>query len=374
MQFLKGKSIFKKREACAYSVYGSHECNPYNFESFAGKGFSNNAIVYRAISLIARSMASVEFDVNDDRNPKLAAQISAFLANPCESYDTARILDAITTYLLIAGNSYMYLSNEYPFSMQVLRPDRVEIVPTRDKTSVDHYIYRTHEGSVAITDVNNVIHLKFFNPMSDWYGLSPLQAAAKSVDQHTAVSEHNLSILKNGGRPSGCLVLRNGADNLTDRQREQLMDGIRESYSGTNNAGRVMILEGDFEWKDLSKSPKDLDFFLGKNISAREIAQVFGIPPMLIGIQGDSTFSNYREARYHLWEDTILPILNQFIAAFNKWLYENVSTSIKIGVNMDKISALSFKRDQLWKRVSDCNFLTIDEKRAFLGYPPMNAS
>ena len=152
------------------------------------------------------------------------------------------------------------------------------------------------------------------------------------------------------------------------------MDGIRESYSGTNNAGRVMILEGDFEWKDLSKSPKDLDFFLGKNISAREIAQVFGIPPMLIGIQGDSTFSNYREARYHLWEDTILPILNQFISAFNKWLYENVSTSVKIGINMDKISALSFKRDQLWKRISDCNFLTIDEKRAFLGYPPMNAS
>jgi len=59
-----------------------------------------------------------------------------------------------------------------------------------------------------------------------------------------------------------------------------------------------MILEGDFDWKEMGLSPKDLDFIEGKNLSSREIAQAFGVPPMLVGVPGDSTFSDYREARF----------------------------------------------------------------------------
>lgn len=363
MQLLKS---FKKRDVFAYDVYADQECNAYNYESFVREGFIKNVVVYRAISLISQCVGSVEFIVSDDSRNFDA--LESFLQFPNKSQSMQQLLEAVTSYLLLSGNAFMYMSCDAgTLSMQALRPDRVEIIPSKVQSSVECYVYSVNGRNVKITDTDNMIHVRFFNPINDWYGLSPLQPTASSIDQHNAVSTHNLSILRNGGRPSGCLMVKNGSDGLTDQQREQLRQGLKDSYSGTKNAGKIMILEGDFDWKEIGKTPKELDFFSGKNVSAREIAQAFGIPPMLIGIQGDSMFANYREARFHLWEDTILPIVNKFVDGLNKWIHNVIDKNVTISVNLDKIPALSYKRDNLWKRISNCDFLTVEEKREMLG-------
>lgn len=369
MQIFKDKD--QPKVVRAYNVCDFNECNDLNYEVFAREGFSKNVVVYRSISLIAKALASVEFNITGDpRSNWVRKKIHAFVNNRSSKHSLLRSIEPIVSYLLISGNAYIYINNGINPSMQVLRPDRVEIIPSNDNTSVDYYVYRAGDKTFKIQDVHNLIHLKFFNPLNDWYGLSPLHAAAQSVDQHNSVSCHNISLLKNGGRPSGCLIL-NADKTFTDVQREQLKTGLRDAYSGTSNAGKMMVLEGDFQWKELGKTPKDLDFFTGKNISAREIAQAYGIPPMLIGIQGDSSFANYREARFHLWEDTILPLASYIFGEINRWIRENIDQNVSISMNLDKIPALSFKRDMLWRRMSDCDFLTVEEKREFLGLPPL---
>jgi phage portal protein BeeE len=40
-----------------------------------------------------------------------------------------------------------------------------------------------------------------------------------------------------------------------------------------------------------------MDFMETKHSAAREIALAFGVPPMLLAIPGDNTYSNYQEAR-----------------------------------------------------------------------------
>ena len=47
----------------------------------------------------------------------------------------------------------------------------------------------------------------------------------------------------------------------------------------------------------MSLSPKDMDFIEAKHVAAREIALALGVPPMLLGIPGDNTYSNYQEAQ-----------------------------------------------------------------------------
>lgn len=367
--------LFKGKDPCrvvhAYNVCDFDECSDLNYEVFAREGFSKNVVVYRSVSLIAKAVASIELNIKGDPcNNLVYRRINRFLKAPSEKRSFSQTLESVVSYLLISGNAYIYMNNSIKPSMQVLRPDRVEIVPSNDNTSVDYYVYRAGDKAFKVKDLSKIIHLKFFNPLNDWYGLSPLHAAAQSVDQHNSVSSHNLSLLKNGGRPSGCLML-NADKAFTDIQREQLKTGIREAYSGSSNAGRIMVLEGDFQWKELGKTPKDLDFFTGKTISAREIAQAFGIPPMLIGIQGDSSFANYREARFHLWEDTILPLATYIFGEVNRWIHENIDQNLSISMDLDKIPALSYKRDMLWKRMEDCDFLTVEEKREVLGLPPL---
>lgn len=102
---------------------------------------------------------------------------------------------------------------------------------------------------------------------------------------------------------------------------------------------------------------------------AREIAQAFGVPAMLVGVPGESTFANYKEARFHLWEDTILPLLDIILRSLNRALEDEFDA--KIVYDIERIPALSQRRETLWQRLESASFLTDNEKREALGYGPL---
>jgi HK97 family phage portal protein len=202
--------------------------------------------------------------------------------------------------------------------------------------------------------------------------MSPIEVAAHAIDQHNAVAGHNLALLQNGGRPTGALQVNpQDQDILTEEQRTRLREELQKAHEGSRNAGRIMILEGDIQWKEMGLSPKDLDFIEGKNLSAREIAQVYGVPPMLVGVPGDATFANYKEARYHLWEDTILPHMEMIKGELNHWLAPLFGENLTLDYDTDSIPALAPKREALWAKLENASFLTMNEKRELVGYPPV---
>ena len=99
----------------------------------------------------------------------------------------------------------------------------------------------------------------------------------------------------NSARPSGALVYTSGGA-LTPDQFERLKRELADNFSGARNAGRPLLLEGGLDWRAMSLSPRDLDFLESKHAAAREIALALGVPPMLLAIPGDNTYSNYQEA------------------------------------------------------------------------------
>lgn len=121
----------------------------------------------------------------------------------------------------------------------------------------------------------------------------------------------------------------------------------------------------------MSISPKDMDFIEFKNSAAREIALAFGVPPQLLGINGDNTYSNMQEARLALWEETLLPLLDKISSALTNWFEQWFSSEIVIDFDRDAISALTDKRENLWSKIAASNFMTINEKRAFVGLGPV---
>jgi HK97 family phage portal protein len=115
---------------------------------------------------------------------------------------------------------------------------------------------------------------------------------------------------------------------LTDEQFRRLKEMIEEDFTGAVNSGKPMILEGGLDWKEISLSPKDMDFIEGKHSAARDIALAFGVPPQLLGISGDNTYSNLVEARTTLWEQTILPLAQNTIDHIGRWLLSYINKKL----------------------------------------------
>ena len=101
---------------------------------------------------------------------------------------------------------------------------------------------------------------------------------------------------------------------LTDAQYDRLEKKLKEDYGGAANAGKSLIIDGDqgADVKPYGYSPSDLEFTEGGRELARRIAFAYGVPPMLVGIPGDKTYSNQKEARQAFWEDTVVYYLNYF--------------------------------------------------------------
>jgi HK97 family phage portal protein len=257
-----------------------------------------------------------------------------------------------------------------PRELHALRPDRMRVVPSPTGWP-EAYEYSVHGATVRLPG-DTVMHVKLFNPVDDYYGQSPLEAAARAIDTHNAAASWNKAMLDNAARPSGALVFASADQALTTEQFERLKNELQSTYQGAANAGRPMILEGGLDWKEMGFSPKEMEFNEAKNAAAREVALAFGVPPMLLGIPGDNTYANFAEANRNFWRQTIVPLTLRVGEALTHFLAPYSGDGLEFRPDLDAIDALSSDRDALWKRLNEAAFLTEDEKRQAVGYGSKN--
>ena len=118
----------------------------------------------------------------------------------------------------------------------------------------------------------------------------------------------------------------------------------------------------------MSLTPRDMDFLETKHAAAREIALAFGVPPMLLAIPGDNTYSNFQEANRVFWRQSVLPLAARITCALTHWLAPAFGEGLVLAADIDKVEALSADRAALWERVSKAPFLSVNEKRLAVGY------
>lgn len=358
-----------------------------NFESFAHKGYSNNAIVYTAISKITQAAKAVDWVLyqKNTRGQKTELESHPLLdlwhkPNPLQSQSS--FIESVIGFKKIAGNSYIEANrpnpNRPPLELWPVRPDKMQIIPSKlGYPMAFRFYYGGQEKVWPVDQINlqsDILHLKDFAPIDDWYGLSPIQAALLNLDQYNHANRWNLALLQNEARPSGVLQMAVTKDNprgsLTDTQYQQLKSHLDER-SGAWNAGRPMILQGGLEWKQMSLSPKDMDFLQSKNTSANDILMVYGVPGELVGL-GKTTFTNYAEARLAFYEETVLPTLDDFRDGINNWLTPMFGDNLWLDYDADSIEALVQKREQKYTSLQSVGFLTENEKREAVGYEPID--
>lgn len=375
--------LFARKEsatghAVSAAYVGRATWTPRQYDKLSYEGFQKNVIAYKSVSTIARGVARVPWTLMDGDKEIDEHPILDLLHKPNPIQGGAALFEALVAYRLLSGNGYLEAvsGSDVPVELWALRPDRMKVVPGPNGIA-GGYEYKVG-GQPAVTwecdpltGQGPVLHWKSFNPLSDWYGQSPLEAAAFAIDQHNEAGEWNKALLENSGRPSGLLTYapKDGPTKLAADQFARLKQQMDDQYAGASKAGKLMLLDGGMAWTSMSLSPIDMDFLSGKDSSARDIAQAFGVPPQLLGIKGDSTYNNQAEAREAMWQDTIIPLLDDLCDSLNNWLVPMFGRdSLRVGFDLDEVPALAPSRQAKWTAVSTATFLTTNEKRVATGY------
>jgi HK97 family phage portal protein len=329
---------------------------PQSYEAQLREGYLHNAIAQRAVRLVAEGVASAPLSASDDAALALVQTTSGGQA----------LLETLATHVLLHGNGYVQLLTAPDGSLcelYALRPERV-LVEADIRGWPAAFRYKAGEA-VTRLGANEIIHIRTHHPLDDYYGLGCLGAASGAIAIHNASAKWNKALLDNAARPSGALV-HEAAEALSGDQFDRLKEELAAQFSGQANAGRPMLLEGGLKWQTLSMSPADMDFAGLKAAAAREIALAFGVPPMLLGLPGDATYANYREANKALWRQAILPLAGKILDALSEALRPWFA-DLTLKVDANQVAALSEDRERLWAQVSAADFLTVEEKRAAVG-------
>lgn len=342
-----------------------------DYAKLAREGYVQNVVGYRCVSNIAEAVSSVKWKVVSGEDDLSEHPVLELLARPNPNQTFAEYVQAWVSYLMLSGNVYEERIDvgDVTRELYVLRPDRMKVVNGANGFPI-RYEY-TVGGRKAVWDVepgrvSPINHTRQFHPTDDFYGLSSIEPGAYSIDQHNESMAWMQSLLQNSARPSGAL---SSDDQMPDDAFQRLKDQFEEYFTGSRNAGRPLLLEGGLTWQAMGLSPHDMEIIEGKNSAARDVALAFGVPPQLLGIPGDNTYSNYQEARLAFWEDTVLPLVSRLAETWTNWLTDG---TVQIVPDLEKIPAIVDKRRSLWEMAEASTSMTINEKRKMMGLPQID--
>ncbi len=183
----------------------------------------------------------------------------------------------VVASICLRGNAFIekkFIANR-PVSLVPLLPQNM--VVKRLTTGALEYKY-TENGNERVIPVKNIMHIRGFG-LDGVCGMMPMKTGRDVIGSAMAVEESAAKIFEQGLQSSGFL----SADNaLTDDQRERLR-GYMASFTGSKNAGKIMVLEGGLKYQGVTMNPEDAQMLESRAFSIEEICRWFRVPPFMVG-------------------------------------------------------------------------------------------
>ena len=290
---------------------GRPVASDWSTEKAVTEGLKSSTWVYAAISKISTGLASVplvlEKKKGDRWEPDAEHELQRLLYRPNPFMGRQDMLERWVQHMMLGGNALWWLNivGGKPVEMWPISPDQIKPLHSR-ADFIGGYEWRVDSSTKRILPVAEVAHWMFSDPSNPRWGLAPLQAAAAAVDMDLAAARWNRAVLANDGKPPLAVFL---SDALSIEQMRQASGMIREQING-GSIRQALVLGGASKVQPLSLNAADLDFLNGRRFSREEIAAVFGVPPILLSFGEAATYANLDAAKTALWEDRIVPLLD----------------------------------------------------------------
>ncbi len=215
---------------------------------------------------------------------------------------------------------------------------------------------------------DEVIHLKYPNPLDPHYGLSPLQANALTVDTHTEMQQARYHAFRAGQRPGVVVATEQVLAEATVRRLEE---SLAARLGGRENWHRPLILEQGLRATPWTLTPAEMDFVNSAKLTRDEILAMYRVPLPIAGVIEHVGLGNdiWAGARVMFCEGTVQPKLDLIAQVLTRDLGRRYGADI--GIAFPDISP----RNQAERRADDeldakLGIRTINEIRQARGLEP----
>ena len=331
------------------------------------------------ISLISETIASLPVylykrdesggreKVDDYRNKLLNLENSDYST----AYNMKRNL--VSDYLY-HGNGYLdiYRDNDYKLKSLIHIPYKDIQIRKSDRFNKREVTYTYDYWGMSNIPSFGVVNLARNTKDGELEGQGVLKEGSLILGNSYGFESFTETTIKSGFNVKG-VVEKDGI--LTKPAKESLMAMLKKFFSGSRNAGKVLVLDDGMKFKPISMSPADLELLQQKEFTIKDIARLLKIQPSLLGIaNGGMTYSNEKDNQLQFLKYTIEPLLTIIEQTFNKYLLTEDEKSRGFFFEFNTQNMLRTSPADEIKMYVDAvkgTILTADEARQRLNWKPL---
>lgn len=268
--------------------------------------------VRTVVSFLARNIASLSLHTferisDTDRRRAHDNLVAQILAKPNPRTTPFRLMDALVHDLGIYDAAY-WLKLKGPGLLR-LPPSMVR--PLGDSWMwAESFEFKGGKGKAEFA-ADRVVHFHGYNPTDSRNGSSPIEALRRILAEEWEAGRMREQVLRNGARLSGYITRPAGAKEWSDTAYERFKRGWQNQYTGGGpQAGGTPILEDGMEFVPAAQTSEQLQYVAARKLTREEVAAAYFIPPPMVGLLDNATFSNIAEQHKMLYQDTLGPWLS----------------------------------------------------------------
>ncbi len=294
----------------------------WDAEKAVTEGLKANTWVYAAVSKVATGFASVPLVLEqlkgDAWTPDPAHEIQALLDHPNDHMARQDVMERWAYHMLLTGNALWLktIAGGKVIEVWPVLPQQIKPIPSR-ADFLKGYEYKPTPQDKITKKPEEVAHWMFVDPNNPYWGLAPLQAAAAAVDTDMLAAGWQRQLLGKGGRPGLVVML----DSSLPLNRQKEAQAFINEQMGQGRSVSALVVGGATKAQPLSLNALELDYLNSRKFTREEVAAAFGVPPVLLSFGEAATFANLDAAKTALWEDRIVPLLEDYTQGLMSTLF-----------------------------------------------------
>ena len=285
--------------------------------------------VYSCVRILAEAIAGLPlhlYTYKEDGGKEKAIGHPLYLLlhdEPNPEMSSFVFRETLMTHLLLWGNAYAQIIRNGKgevVALYPLMPNRMTV--DRDSSGQLFYSYQmnnsdapTMKTGTVILKPSDVLHSPGLG-FDGLVGYSPIAMAKNAIGLAIATEEYGAKFFANGATPGGLLEYP-GTVKDPDRVRESWNKG----FSGSQNAGKVAILEEGMKYTPISIAPEQAQFLETRKFQINEIARIFRVPPHMVGDLEKSSFSNIEQQSLEFVKYTLDPWVVRWEQSLSRALF-----------------------------------------------------
>ena len=356
-----------------------------------GEYYPRSAVVYAAIKVRQDAIARLPLRVlrripasrqrMDGVNARAGGELvgadhplQRLLDSPNPFWSRSDLWRATETYLSLWGAAFWALERDENGNIAEiwpLRPDKMRPIPDAQRY-IKGFVYVGSGSELVPYLPDDVVWMRYFNPLDEYAGLSPIAPLRQSADMGMDALRANRKLLQNDSTP-GLIIETEGFP--TDADVSEFYARWESRFQGVEKMRRPALLSPGMKASNLGFSPRDMEYIESLRWSLEDVTRVFGVPKVMIGDLENTTFSNFSTARRLFWEDTIAAQLAFYQESLRQHLLPHFGDdSLTVEFDLSGVEALKESEENKAKRrriYVEAGIMTIDEVRREMNLPPI---